>query len=142
MSKKSNSPNVVNIYAPTNEELVAIGNGVFVLKKKPENVVISSFHKWERVWEDNLTLRVVGEPDESVYRAMSFSVPLHLGGPGNESAETQYSGFVLAISKGGKDIRVLPISKVRWGNGPIAESPVADGNEADKKACDPSTTHG
>ncbi|WP_152033816.1 hypothetical protein [Paracidovorax avenae] len=130
-----------DIYAPTSEELMAIGNGVFLLKKKPANVVVSSFHKWERVWDDNLTLRVLGEAEENLYRAMSFSVPLHLGGPGDDRAETPYSGFVLAIAKRGNDTRVIPMNRVSWINFPITESPVTS-KEGDEKVCGASIAHG
>ena len=142
MNQECDSTSLADIYAPTSEEIAAIGKSTFVLKKKPANVVTTSYHKWERVWDDNLTLRVIGENTENVYRAMSFSIPLHLGGPGDDRAETIYSGFVLAIAKRGNDTRVIPMNKVSWANSPVAESSNAAAADADKRACDASTTHG
>jgi hypothetical protein len=143
VNKEISSSNLADIYAPTSEEMTAIGRSTFVLKKKPANVVTTSYHKWERVWDDNLTLRVIGESTDNLYRAMSFSVPLHLGGPGDDRAETLYSGFVLAIAKRGNDTRIIPMNKVSWANSPLAESTggVFE-NDTDKRACDASTTNG
>jgi len=142
LNQENNSSNLLGIYDPTPEEMTVIGNSVFVLKKKPANVVITSYHKWERVWEDKLTLRVVGESVDNLYRVLSFSVPLHIGGPGDDRAETPYSGFVLAIAKRGNDTRVLPMNKIIWASAPLAELTNASDVDADKRACDPSTANG
>ncbi len=142
MSQDNSQSAIQGIYDPTTEELSAIGREVFVLKKKPANVVITSYHKWERVWDDNLTLRVLGENTENLYRVLSLSVPLHLGGPGDDRAETIYSGFVVAISKGGNDTRILPMNKVVWTNAPLNEIAGIGGEVHDKRACDPSSTNG
>ena len=141
MNQENNLSSLSDIYAPTSEDMTVIGKSTFVLKKKPANVVTTSYHKWERVWDDNLTLRVIVENAENLYRAMSLSIPLHLGGPGDDRAETLYSGFVLAIAKRGNDTRAIPMNKVSWANSPLAESTDASA-DADKRACDASTTHG
>ena len=142
MNLYNSQPTLQDIYAPTAEEMSAIGKNVLVLKLKTANVVNTSYHKWERIWEDNLTLTVNGENSENLYRALSLSVPLHLGGPRDDRTETIYSGFVLAIAKIGNDTRVLPMNKINWANSPIAKSADAAAAAIDKRACDPSTTNG
>jgi hypothetical protein len=106
--------NFEDIYAPTKDELAAIGNGVFVLKNKPANVVISSYHMWQNIWNDKLKLRVPGENKENIYLALSISVPAHLGFPTDDRHEIPYSGFVAAVSVTGGDTRVIPLNKVEW----------------------------
>ena len=142
MNQENSQSAIQGIYDPTAEELSAIGRNVFVLKKKPANVILTSYHRWERVWEDNLTLRVIGENPENLYRALSFSIPLHLGGPGDDRAETTYSGFIVAISKGGDDTRILPMNTVSWTNAPLNEPAERGGEAIEKRACDASTTNG
>lgn len=126
MSSDSNIPSENlggDIFAPSSDELNAMGCGVFVLKNKPANVVVTSYHQWKNIWASNLRLRVVGENRENIYRALTLTIPVHQGYPVDDRHEIPYSGFVAAITTVGGDTRVIPMNKVEWlpPNSPIQE---------------------
>lgn len=107
-----------DIFAPTKDEYGLIGNKVFVLKRKPANVVISSYHKWLSISAENRTFRVSGENKDATYKAIALSIPLHLGAIGDSQTEAPYDGYVvgtanIANGQGGRT-RVLPMSKIEW----------------------------
>lgn len=115
---------VTDIYAPSSDELHAMGNGVFILKNKPANVVVTSYHQWQNIWSDNLRLRVQGENSENIYRALALTTPAHQGYPVDDRHEIPYSGFVAAVTTIGGDTRVIPMNKVEWisPNSPLLEA--------------------
>lgn len=103
-----------DIYAPSSDELNAMGNGVFVLKNKPANVVVTTYHQWQNIWASNLRLKVTGENPGNIYRALAFTIPAHQGFPVDDRHEIPYSGFVAAVTTIGGDTRVIPMNKVEW----------------------------
>lgn len=114
---------LTDIYSPTSDELHAMGNGVFILKNKPANVVVTTYHQWQNVWSSNLKLRVNGENRANIYHALALSIPAHQGFPSDDRHEIPYSGFVAAVTTIGGDTRVIPMNVVEWipPNAPVKE---------------------
>lgn len=111
----SSSAVAEDIFAPTKDELALIGNDVFVLKRKPGNVVVTSYHKWLVISTENRLFRATGENKAVSYRAIALSIPLHLGAIGNEQMEAPYNGYIVGTATGpGGQTRVFPMNKIEW----------------------------
>lgn len=140
IQNKVNSELMEDIYAPTKDEFGLIGNHVFVLKLKPGNVVVSSYHQWRDIWADKMYFKVIGENPDASYRAIALTIPLHLGYP-NDQSQIPYSGYVSGIHPLGGDVRVTRLSSIEWSAAPSTASFIHKGDTSDR-ACDPSQMNG